>query len=91
MGLSASNTFFPITPKGTFLGESGSDYVPVYMDVAAHVELEGSLPGGGDSQGGSGGGDSQGGSGGSDPQGGSDGSGLQGGSGSASNDDNSIQ
>lgn len=68
--------------KGTFLGESGSDYVPVYMDVAAHVELEGSLPGGGDSQGGSGG---------SDPQGGSDGSGLQGGSGSASNDDNSIQ
>ena len=77
--------------KGTFLGESGSDYVPVYMDVAAHVELEGSLPGGGDSQGGSGGGDSQGGSGGSDPQGGSDGSGLQGGSGSASNDDNSIQ
>lgn len=39
--------------KGTVLGESSSDYVFVYMDVAAHVELEGSLPGGGDSQGGS--------------------------------------
>ena len=52
------------------------------MDVAAHVELEGSLPGGGDSQGGSGSGG---------PQGDSDGSGSQGGSGSASNDNDSIQ
>lgn len=49
--------------KGAVLDESGSDYVPVYMDVAAHVELEGSLPGGGDSQGGSDGSGSQGGSG----------------------------
>ena len=68
--------------KGTVLGESSSDHVPVYMDVAAHVELEGSLPGGGDSQGGSGSGG---------PQGDSDGSGSQGGSGSASNDNDSIQ
>lgn len=68
--------------KSTVLGESSSDYVPVYMDVAAHVELEGSLSGGGDSQGGSGSGG---------PQGDSDGSGPQGGSGSASNDNDSIQ